>query len=786
MSDEQQQDVQTAEDRVTWINECLRRAGRHSGQWRKDARLAYDFRAGRQWTVEDRQALEEQRKPVITFNRIERAVRAVIGLEIQNRQEVRYMPRGVEDSKLSEVLGAAADWIRDNCDAEDEESEAFADLVTCGMGWVSGELDYDAHKDGTVVLERVDPLDMFWDPASRRKNLRDARWIAHVKRVTREDVVAMFPEFAGMIASTAPERWLEDFDDPVDTTPPRYDQPQPGASSQKNKELVCFQWSELVPIHRIVDISGQEREVDDETWQAAQAVPELMMQVVQHVEQKRRKYMRAYVCDGLLLKEEPLPVQRSGFSYKAITGARDRNANTFFGLVALMLDPQRFANKWLSQITHNLNKSAKGGLIAEIDAFANPRMAQESWAKAETITWANPGAVSGNKLQPKPEAPWPEGFGKLLEFAVNSIDNVPGISAEILGLSGNMQPAVLEESRKRAGFTILALFFDSIRLYRKEVGRLLAEYIQKYLSDGRLIRVVGKDGAQQIPLLRMPDAMEYDVVVDESPTSPNAKERTFALMTQLAPVLTQAGVPLPPDILDYSPLPSALVEKWKTHLDQTKQLPPQVQQAVEQMQSMISAQQAEIGKLSADKLRMETDKSLEVYQINAQAQVDRELAALKAQTEAQLAAEKSATETQKRAVEVYEANLKAMTDRMDMMISAFQQHAEQQMQARPQMLVTEQAAGGLSQALLPALAQLMEVSKGQVEQLGALQSLPDALGRLGEQITAAIQSTVAGSRLIASEPVRDPATGRLSAIKRRFADGSEDILPYGQASQTLQ
>jgi hypothetical protein len=196
--------------------------------------------------------------------------------------------------------------------------------------------------------------------------------------------------------------------------------------------------------------------------------------------------------------------------------------------------------------------------------------------------------------------------------------------------------------RKKAGVTILAQFFDSIRLYRKDQGRLLVEYIRTYLSDGRLIRIVGEDGAKHVPLVRDPRALEFDVIVDESPTSPNNKERTFAMLTALAPTLAQAGVPLPPAILEFSPLPSALVEKWKEHIKENQQIPEPLKALIGELQATNQAQKAELGKQAEKILKMEVDNSLELYKVNAQREVDVDTARLKA-----------ATESDKRVVEVY-------------------------------------------------------------------------------------------------------------------------------------
>lgn len=760
----------TAEDelsRVAWINRCLREAKMHTAQWRRDTREAYDFRAGKQWNTADAAAMEAAGKVPIVFNRIERTVRAVVGLEIQNRQEVRYQPRGVEDSAINELYSSAADWIRDNCDAEDEESESFQDLVTCGMGWTCTELDYEEEQNGKVVIERTDPLDMFWDASARKKNIRDARWIAHVKRVSRQDIVEQWPAFDSMSPQDKVERLLDDDDQPHDATPPFYEKDSEKASQPKVRELICFQWWERETYHRLQLPDGREFELSQVKFDAL--APSLEAMGIQHVEQKRRKYVKAYIADGVLLEEKPLAVQKSGYTYKCMTGARDRNANTYFGLVNLMMDPQRFANKWLSQITHILNKSAKGGLVAEMDAFANPKNAEATWAKAENITWTNPGAVSGNKLMPKPETPFPEGYGKLLEFAISSINDVPGVSVELLGLTGRDQPGVLEDMRKKAGVTILAVFFDSIRLYRKDQGRLMIEYIRKYLSDGRLIRIVGKEGAKYVPLMRDERALEFDVVVDESPTSPNNKERTFALLTSLAPALKDSGIPLTPAIIEYSPLPSKLVEEWKTYIKENKQLPPEVQQAMQQLQQTVQAQQGQIGKLAADNQKMEVDKSVEIYKITQQAEVDRQIAAMK-----------SATETEKRGVEMYKANLEAMMEKMSLIADAVSSNMRATVDSA--MPRTEQAVGKLGDSLIPALNQIMAVSQAQMMQW---EGMPQHFEALGERIARAIADAVKGARVIESEQMMDPSSGRVVGLRRRFASGDEDMMPIKRGA-TIQ
>ena len=51
------------------------------------------------------------------------------------------MPRTPGVVKKNELLTSTAKWFHPQCDPEDEEGDAFHDMVVCGMGRMETRLD---------------------------------------------------------------------------------------------------------------------------------------------------------------------------------------------------------------------------------------------------------------------------------------------------------------------------------------------------------------------------------------------------------------------------------------------------------------------------------------------------------------------------------------------------------------------------------------------------------------------------------------------------------------------
>src|SRR5579859_2141671 len=162
-------------------------------KWRKEADTCDDFVAGEQWGADERQQMENSQRPTTVFNRIAPIVDAIVGHETANRQSVAYLPRQLGATQVAEVISAAAKWVRDECGAEGEESDAFGDCVKTGEGWVTTEVEYEEDIDGRVTMERVDPREMDIDASCVKKNYTGAKWLCRTQKMERSRAQERWP-----------------------------------------------------------------------------------------------------------------------------------------------------------------------------------------------------------------------------------------------------------------------------------------------------------------------------------------------------------------------------------------------------------------------------------------------------------------------------------------------------------------------------------------------------------------------------------------------------------------
>lgn len=139
-------------------------------------------------------------------------------------------------------------------------------------------------------------------------------------------------------------------------------------------------------------------------------------------------------------------------------------------------------------------------------------------------------------------------------------------------------------------------------------GGALLTFMRKYIKPGTIMRLTDRE----VPFWGDDATIKYDVVVDDAPTSPNLKNEVWQAMQQILPAALRAGMPVPPDIIKFSPLPDSVADTWVEYINKQSQAPDmdQIQQQMEQMQ-------AEMQKLQKENMTLKDKREAEMMSIQA-------------------------------------------------------------------------------------------------------------------------------------------------------------------------
>ena len=577
----------------------------HSREWRTNARTWFNFVAGEQWTAEEKEYLNDHLRPVITFNRTAIIINAVVGAQIESQPEIVFSAVEPGDVMPNNVLQGAGEWFRRTACSDYADGEAFLHTCICGMGWTETIIDFEEDIQGKPAQIPLDPLEMYWDASAVLANLRDAKRLWRVKEI---DIEVARERYPNMMDHQLHADWASvtgEGRQPVNQEQAdRYQNDDTNAntangekSGRKTVMIVHLQWKE-----KVSKIYTKDTETGQEMWLSPQKFKKLNDRMLvmglaplDGVPVKKLVYKQAIIGQDIL-EESELPID--DFTWGCVTGYKHHTDGTWYGLVAGMMDPQRWANKWLSQTLHILNSNAKGGVAVETGAVDDVENFEESWANSDEVTWLRPGGK--DRIMPKIANQPSASFFNLMEFAITSIRDSVGVNLEQLGMRGAIQAASLEQQRKDAGMTILAPIIAPFHYYREKWGFKAIQFIQRYLNDGRLIRIVGETNAQYVPLALNQDA-KYDVYVDEASTGANMKDRVW---TFIAPMIDRIPPQVLIELLPFSPLPATVVSSVQTAIRESMKPDPMAEAAkqkeLQQKDADIQMTQASAFKAVAD------------------------------------------------------------------------------------------------------------------------------------------------------------------------------------------
>ena len=176
--------------------------GNKRREWQAANQEGHDFFLDNQMSKKEQDALESQGMPTFTINRIIPIVE-MLNFYATSKQP-RWQAVAVEgsDSNLAAVHSDVADYIWYISDGPTIYSQVVSDACSKSIGFF--RVAIDSNKDrgmGEVIIDNIEPFDVYVDPKSRDMLFRDAAYMMIYKVLPKEHLINLFPEYKTKINS---------------------------------------------------------------------------------------------------------------------------------------------------------------------------------------------------------------------------------------------------------------------------------------------------------------------------------------------------------------------------------------------------------------------------------------------------------------------------------------------------------------------------------------------------------------------------------------------------------
>ena len=176
----------------------------HRQRWQTTSQKGYDFYLNEQLTKDEMTMLEESGMPTFTINRITPIIEIMKYFVTANNPKWKAVGATGDDVDVAQVHSDVADYCWYLSNGKSLYSQVVLDSLTKGIGYFLVDIDKDADRGmGEVRFSRIDPYDVFVDPASRDFLFRDATFIQIRKNISRSRLINMLPQFETRIKKVA-------------------------------------------------------------------------------------------------------------------------------------------------------------------------------------------------------------------------------------------------------------------------------------------------------------------------------------------------------------------------------------------------------------------------------------------------------------------------------------------------------------------------------------------------------------------------------------------------------
>lgn len=514
-----------------------------------------------QWPIEVKRLREG--RPCLTENRLPQFVRMVVNSQRQNRPSINVSPVDSKgDPSTAKVLEGMVRHIEQQSKADLAYDSAFENAVIGGIGYFRISTRYvpGEGENQEVAIQPIENIfSVYDDPHYSLPDGSDRQWCFVTEWIDREAYRQRFKSEPAPFEDAATGDTVADWTDGKRVMIAEYWCKKGDKVHQYlvswDKVLERNEWSgTILPI---IPVYGECRTVEG------------------------KKYRKSLVRDAK--------------------------------------DLQKANNYWFSVETEIVALQPRAPFIGPVGAFETDA---HKWATANTTNHAylqyDPVDGAAPPMRQEPPA-FPAAVRETRMAVIEGMKAVFGIYDASLGARSNETSGIALQERQEQGDLAVYHFLDNMTRAIRYAGNAIIELLPKIYDAPRVVRVVEPDGEAAMVAVNQlfidPNMQQreinlavgrYDVVVKAGPSFQTQRQEAAKAMTELVkayPPLAQLAGDLLFKNMDF---PDA--DKIAERLKPQSELPPQVQQQMQEMQQMLQQGQKYVADLESRLQKAEVEK----------------------------------------------------------------------------------------------------------------------------------------------------------------------------------
>lgn len=601
-----------------------------------------------QWPADVRSQRDAEGRPCLTVDRLSPFVHQIVNEQRQNRPQPSVNPVGDgADKETAEIFQGMIRHIAYMSNGDTAIDTAFESQVRCGRGYFRVLTEYtdDTSFDQDIVIKRIpNPHMVYFDPAAMEPDGADAEYAFVSSYVPSSVYRHEYPN--SKLATLDDSDWKSIGDEAPDW-----------AQRDGSTVLVVEYFRRVrkaVTVYRLEDGST--------TTEKPESYADSRVSIQSEVQWFKLNAIE--ILDQTVWPGKHIPIIPVYGTELLVDGQR-----TWAGLIRSAKDAQRAFNYWKSAQAETIALAPKAPWVAAKGSI--PSALRNIWQNANKRPVSLLEYESFDSQQrplPPPQRnmvePPIQAITMAMQGAIDDLKGTTGMYDANLGQRESGQSGVAIRQLQRQGQAGSFHYADNLARSIRHLGRILIDLIPKIYDTQRTVRIIKPDESSDLAVINGPSGVKdkqtgmekvydlkagtYDVTVSVGPGYQTKRQENLAFLESLmqgpmGQLLTAAAPDLVMSMTDFAISPQ-LVERLKKTLapelqdkpegEAGPQIPPQVQQQMQQSGQMIEQLSQKVHELmdqleSADaktkaeleKVHLECQTKLQIAQMDNEAKI---------------------------------------------------------------------------------------------------------------------------------------------------------------------